>query len=328
MKLFFYLLAVVLITFSFHPVSGQQAPAANISSQRSLSISGRVVDRNGAAIPNATIRLASNNSDQVLNAVADGNGVFTLGNVPSGSYRLEILSNGFARSVQTIDVNETAASIPDVVLSPAQLSAEVTVTATRSVESIAAVPSSITVVDEEQLRNQVDLSNSLVDALGKLVPGLAPGSQSISTYGQTLRGRNAMVLIDGVPQSTTRNITRDLATIDPSAIERVEVIRGTTSIYGEGATGGIISITTKRPTEGKLSFTTDIGGSSSLSHPSGSLGGFIRQGVSGKRGPWDFLVNGSFDRTGGFFDAEGDRIAPDPHGQGGLADTNTFNILG
>ncbi|MDM7923319.1 MAG: TonB-dependent receptor, partial [Pyrinomonadaceae bacterium] len=134
--------------------------------------------------------------------------------------------------------------------------------------------------------------------------------------------------IDGVPQSTTRNITRDLATIDPAAIERIEVVRGTTSIYGEGATGGIISISTKRPAEGGLRFNTDIGGSTSLSHPSDSFGGFVRQTVTGKRGKWDFLVNGAFDRTGGLFDAEGDRLAPDPHGQGGLADTNSYNVLG
>ena len=49
-----------------------------------------------------------------------------------------------------------------------------------------------------------------------------------------------LVLIGGVQQSTPlRNGGRDLRIIDPSAIERIEVIKGATSIYSNGADGGI-----------------------------------------------------------------------------------------
>jgi iron complex outermembrane receptor protein len=62
-----------------------------------------------------------------------------------------------------------------------------------------------------------------------------------------LRGRQVLVLIDGIPQSTPlRNGARDLRVIDPSAIERVEVIKGASAIYGNGADGGIINYITKR----------------------------------------------------------------------------------
>ncbi|MDQ4120942.1 MAG: TonB-dependent receptor [Acidobacteriota bacterium] len=293
-----------------------------------FAIVGQVVDQNGGTIDSATVKLVGLDNDLRAETKTQTDGSFRFENIPSGRYQLTVRIQNFAETSKEIDLNGSNLNLPDTVLHPNALSAEVTVTATRTIESIAAIPASVTVIEQEQIQNQADLSNNLGDALGKLVPGLALGSQSNSSYGQTLRGRNAQVLIDGVPQSTTRNITRDLTTIDPSAIERIEVIRGTTAIYGEGATGGIISITTKRPTEGKLSFTTDFGGSLSLSHPSDSFGGFIRQTVTGKRGAFDFLVNGSFDRTSGFFDAEGDRIPPDPHGQGGLADTNIFNVLG
>lgn len=327
------LLQTALIVFagciwvSGQTVSADGEASRSIQAQNTRSIRGRIADGNGAAVPGAVVRLKGPGGSR-FDAVSDHEGAFRFENVARGEYDLTVEAKGFAQSVKKVEVSGSDVLLADVVMLPGALSEQVTISATRSAESIAAVPGSVTVIGEDQLREQADASNSLVDALGKLVPGLAPGSQSISTYGQTLRGRNAMVLIDGVPQSTTRNITRDLATIDPAAIERIEVVRGTTSIYGEGATGGIISITTKRPTEEKLRFTTDVGGSMSASHPADSFGGFVRQTVSGKRGKFDFLVNGSFDKTGGFFDAEGDRLPPDPHGQGGLADTNTFNILG
>lgn len=62
-----------------------------------------------------------------------------------------------------------------------------------------------------------------------------------------MRGRSVLVLIDGIPQSTPlRAGGRDIRSIDPSVIERVEVIKGATAIYGNGAEGGLINYITKR----------------------------------------------------------------------------------
>jgi iron complex outermembrane receptor protein len=77
-------------------------------------------------------------------------------------------------------------------------------------------------------------SNNLGDALGKMVPSLGLGVQSQSVFGQTVRGRRVLVLIDGIPQQTIRNVARDLQTISPQLVERVEVIRATTPLHGEG----------------------------------------------------------------------------------------------
>jgi iron complex outermembrane recepter protein len=323
--LFLLITAYIFVfnTFSIH------AQVTNGQGANALTVTGRITDQKGEIINSVTINLAGADNNLNLETKTLEDGSFRFENLTPGKYRLRVQRQEFAEISKELELTAgNNLNLPDIVLEPRSLSAEVTVSATRTVESIAAIPGAVTVIDGERLQDQSDLSNNLGDALGKLVPGLALGSQSNSSYGQTLRGRNAMVLIDGVPQSTTRNITRDLTTIDPSAIERVEVIRGTTAIYGEGATGGIISITTRRPTDGRWNFTTDFGGSLSLSHPNDSFGGFVRQTVTGKRGIFDFLVNGSFDRTGGFYDAEGDRIPPDPHGQGGLADTNVYNVLG
>lgn len=170
------------------------------------------------------------------------------------------------------------------------------------------------------------MSRDLGDMLGKLIPSLSPPTQSQSLQGLNLRGRKALVLIDGIPQNATRDTLRNLTTIHPSAIERIEVLPGATAIYGESAAGGIISIITKSPGEGPMHFTTDTNFNFSLPHPGDSPGGLIRQEVSGKQGIVDYSLSGAFEHVGGFFAADGDRIPPDV--QGSLSDTNTHDLFG
>jgi iron complex outermembrane recepter protein len=299
-----------------------------LAQEGSGSVYGTVFDSTGAAISGATVKLSSPKaSDLAASTTTDVNGIFRFHNLPEGKYRLSVTAAGFTEATQDLMIIAGGSGNIELLLNPAAISGDVVIGATRTVESIAAIPGSVTIIDREQITQQSDLSNSLTDALGKLVPGLAPGSQSSSVFGQTLRGRRPLVLIDGIPQATNRNVSRDLTTIDPAAIERIEVIRGATAIYGEGAAGGIINIITRSAATGEpLNFSTDIGFGNSLSHLADSFGGFTRQTFSGKHRRVDYLLSGSFDRTGGLFDAEGDRIPPDPHGQGGPADTNAYNL--
>jgi iron complex outermembrane recepter protein len=208
----------------------------------------------------------------------------------------------------------------------------VVVTSTREVGGtpLSNVPGSVTVIEREELDRQASISNDLGDVIAKTVPGFSPSNEALSNFGQTLRGRNFLVLLDGVPQSTPlRDVARDLRTIDPAAIERIEVIRGSTAIYGFGAAGGIINIITRQPEEGEQFLSTTLGGNVSLTHPDDSWGGTLSQTAAGDGEHFDYLFSLTGETVSSFFDAEGDRIPPDPlGGQGGLADTNAFNLLG
>lgn len=208
---------------------------------------------------------------------------------------------------------------------------EVTVEATRISDSLKTVSQSVTIVTKEELAEQtvINQTRNLGEMLPKLVPGLALNNQSSDNFGQGIRGRSALVLIDGVPQYSSINIGRDLNTIDPAAIERIEVIRGATAIYGKGASGGLINIITKKAGEGALTMTTDVTGSMSLVHPNASFGGSVTQGWMGAKGPFDFSVTGTFSRIGGQFDADGDRTVPGYQNYvGALADSNVVNVHG
>ena len=121
------------------------------------------------------------------------------------------------------------------------------VTGSRIAESIDEVPASITIITQKQIAQQLKVSSEIQSLLAYLVPGMAPSTGTSSNSGQTLRGRAPLVMIDGVPQSTPlRNGALGIRTLDASVIERIEVIKGATSIYGNGAAGGIINYITKK----------------------------------------------------------------------------------
>ncbi|MCR2702843.1 hypothetical protein NSP05_24405, partial [Salmonella enterica] len=77
----------------------------------------------------------------------------------------------------------------------------------------------------------------------------------------------------------------------PATIERVEVLRGSSSIYGAGATGGIVSITT-RPAGGEPVAETTVTAVSPLSRLGGDgLGGQLQQHFAGSQGMLDYAVD-------------------------------------
>ncbi|AMA10798.1 MULTISPECIES: TonB-dependent siderophore receptor [unclassified Picosynechococcus] len=242
-------------------------------------------------------------------------------------------------TVEIILVGETAAPFVDVLSQPSGLLVQVTpddfvdnleliVTATRTEAEEAAVPRSVTVISQAEIARQADLNRDLSSILAKLVPGLSPSTETTSIFGQSLRGRNISVLVDGIPQSTNRNAQRDLRTIDPGVIERIEIVRGPSAIYGDGATGGIINIITKQGAATGVESRSTIGFEFSTTNPEDSFGYSLQHSVSGTEDKFDYVADFAIFKTGGFFDADGDRIPPDPLGQGGLADLRSINLFG
>jgi iron complex outermembrane receptor protein len=203
---------------------------------------------------------------------------------------------------------------------------EIVVTATRTAERVTNVPRSITVIDSQEIQQQTGPSRSVGESLANQVPGFAAPTQTTATYGQTLRGRDVSVLIDGVPQTTNlQSFGREFRNIDPSAIERIEVVRGSTAIYGAQATGGVINIITRRPTEERLAAITEVGVNSTLTNTEDALGFNAQQTISGRSGNFDLTGTVSLSRSGAFYDAKGSRI---PFFEIGGDSSTLFNVFG
>ncbi len=206
--------------------------------------------------------------------------------------------------------------------------APIAVTATREGGAIDTLSRSVTVIARDDIEKQAATARNAAEILAKTVPGMAPSSQTLTNFGQTLRGRDVLVLVDGVPLRTSRNVSRDLFNILPSSIESIEVIHGGSAAYGGGAAGGVIHINTLRGEDGPPTFETTLSGGGALSRLDGeALFGQVQQQVSGRDGAVDYLVSLTGGRTQGFFDADGDRIPPEPS-QGDLSDTGTLDLLG
>lgn len=186
----------------------------------------------------------------------------------------------------------------------------------------------MTKLDEKQIELLKNCSSgNIATVLAKAVPGLSDSSRTITDYGQTLRGRNALILVDGVPMNLTRDTSRGLSSIDPESIQNIEVIRGSNAIYGSGAAGGIISITTKAA-GGEPTAKTVIGLQSPLTNfRTDALSGDIHQYFTGSLDNFDYALDFGYKRTGSSYDASGDRIAPEPS-QGDLFDSDAYSIGG
>ncbi|MEM6300479.1 MAG: TonB-dependent receptor [Pseudomonadota bacterium] len=135
---------------------------------------------------------------------------------------------------------------------------EVIVYSTRADKALDELTRSARVFTEEDLKKFNQQTTSVQEILGKTIPGFAPPVTEGSAGSLTLRGRDPLFLIDGVPIASNTNFTRFLDKFDPLTIGRTEVVYGPTSLYGAGATGGVIQLFTREPSEEGLEYSLGL----------------------------------------------------------------------
>ncbi|SHL89173.1 iron complex outermembrane recepter protein [Myroides odoratimimus subsp. xuanwuensis] len=237
----------------------------------------------------------------------DSKGELTIDVITTNEATLLVLASGYEE--QLVTINNTKLENPiEVVLKKLEESLdEIVIAAGRRAENIATIPSSVTIINQKEMEKQMSVTTDISTILSNLVPGLGSATNKGTSSGQTLRGRPLLVLIDGIPQSTPlMNGARDIRSIAPFAIERVEVIKGATSIYGNGSTGGIINyITKKNRGEQVFGGTTVLGTSFNPANSSGTLGYKVSQSFGGKYKKWNYMSGASIDYTGLQRDGDG-----------------------
>ena len=151
------------------------------------------------------------------------------------------------------------------VIAEEQKAQEIITTATRTPKLLTETLAPVTLVTSEEI--EISQPRDLFDVF-KQVPSLSVrrnGGQG-STTTLLLRGTNSdqtLVLVDGVRINSATSGTAALEHLDPSQIERIEIVRGArSSLYGADAIGGVVQIFTKRAEQGfhpevKVSAGTD-----------------------------------------------------------------------
>jgi iron complex outermembrane receptor protein len=294
--------------------------AAQDKDGRGLSLAGTVNDADGQPLSYATIAVSGAKGSQT-----DDQGRFLLTGLSEGIHRVTVSLVGF--QTERKDVQVVAGRVVEVsfILQTGNALSEVIITAGRKPESLKDVPSSVSILTARDIKEQLAVNPSIAAILGNTIPGLGTSSNKATNAGQTLRGRQVLVLIDGIPQSTPlMNGSRDIRTLDPAVIERVEVIKGATSIYGNGSAGGIINFITKKAVADRtFSGTTSMGVNGNLAHPSNTLGYRVSQSFSGTVNKLSYVVNGTYNYTGVLKDAKGNVNAqPD-----GLGENSLYNAF-
>lgn len=305
----------VLSAFSFAQTGKQQG-----------KIKGTVVTIDKKPAAAATVRLKGTNKA----AFTNNEGIFIIENISPGNYVLEASSLGYQVLEKEVIVTGGATTETTIQLSDAltQLT-EVIVSAGRNRETIDEVPSSVTIIGLRTMQQNINITTNLGDILENRVPGLAPSTGLSSNFGQTLRGRSLLIMVDGVPQSTPlRNGAMDIRALDPAVVERVEVVKGATAIYGNGAAGGLINYLTRNPRTTKwINSQTSLSNTGSLVKRSNSLGSRLSQMFYGDKGRFSYVLSGVYEQTGEHKDADGD-VLPPVYGLGETDSYNAFAKLG
>ncbi|MEL6198729.1 MAG: TonB-dependent receptor [Pseudomonadota bacterium] len=189
----------------------------------------------------------------------------------------------------------------------------IVVTSSRRDLTLEEIPRSVRVIDNETLEVFLEQSSNVQEILGKAIPGFAPPVTEGSAGSLSLRGRDPLYLIDGIPVASNTNFSRFLDKFDPLTIERIEVVYGPTALYGAGATGGVIQFFTKAPEAEGLHFqagaqvrtyvTDDDAFDGDGTSPK------IHARLSGRVNDWFSLVAyASFEDVNGTYRAEGDLL--------------------
>ncbi|WP_428847865.1 TonB-dependent receptor [Shewanella dokdonensis] len=185
------------------------------------------------------------------------------------------------------------------------------ITSSRMDKPLSAIPNTVTVIDQEQLKQQLAASRDLSSILGNLAPSFSPSRQKMSNTGETLRGRTPLIMIDGVPQSNPlRSGGRAGQTIDPAMIERIEIIHGANALHGLGAQGGIINYITKKP-QGSNEHRVSFNVSAPTDYESDGLSYGANYAFSGHADKLDMLGSVGYQSSGVYYDADGKVIGVD-----------------
>ena len=198
------------------------------------------------------------------------------------------------------------------------------VTGTRSPKAVDKIPGAVTVITPEEIQHTRALTEDATAVLARTVPGYAESSQAMSNTGETLRGRTALRLFDGVPQtSPLREGNRSGTFTDMGVIGRIEVINGPSASEGIGASGGIINYLSRVPTRPGTEF--NVSSRLQSQFKSDSFGWKVAADVAHKSDAYDVLAAASYIERGITYDGNGRRIGLNTSGS--LADTESNNLF-
>ena len=270
------------------------------SAKRLYRVKGVVKDSSGAVVKGAQASLRA--GGYVVDQPTGGDGRFDFGQVPAASGELTVSAKGFAsikREWKTGNGEKNLFLV--IVLKPAALAQEVTVTATRMQTPLSETTADVRVLTQDEVTATPALT---LDGILQQVPGFTlfrrtgslvanPTAQGVSLRGVGASGASrALVLVDGIPLNDPFGGWVYWDRVPREAVGRMEVVRGGVSdLYGSNAMGGVINILTRKSTTSEFDLDGSYGNENT---PAGSFWSNIQHG------PWTLDFDGEAFNTDGY----------------------------
>lgn len=248
-------------------------------------VAGVVVDPSGGVVANARV-IVITHAAAAPDVRTGADGTFSIPTTGTDPVTLRVEADGFLPWQRTLAASETRAL--RIILTPAGVLETITVTPTRSDLRLGDVPSSMSVLGREELRQSPAV---LADDVLRRVPSFSlfrrtssmaahPTAQGVSLRGIGPSGvSRTLVLVDGVPANDPFGGWVYWSRIALEHAERVEVVEGASSnLYGNYALGGVVNIVQAPATPRTLSVRAQSGSLNTHavdafgSHASGRVG--------------------------------------------------------
>lgn len=214
-----------------------QLNTINLPAQNTSSITGKIYEaKNNEPVPFATIILidiSDTVSHQLRGTISDDNGNFTIDQIHNGKYNLQVSSVGYKETIKTFEIS-SAKSI-DVGTFSLQ-------------DSSLFIAEGVIAADRVKGKSETDktiyyINNNLLSATGnspdllRHIPGVQVDlKQNISVDGNP----NVLLFVDGEERDKSY-----ISQLNPSQIDRIEVINTPPSNY-DGNISGVINFVLKK----------------------------------------------------------------------------------
>ncbi len=242
---------------AFTLMAALSSPAALHAQVYNGTITGNVSDSTGAAIPDAMVTATNVGTNVKFKAKTSSQGSYTIAQLPVGTYEVDVEAGNFKKSVTAgVEVHTSTNTEVSPILSVGSQTETVTVEANAvQVQTTSATVGEI--VDGTQVR-ELPLNGENFVGLTQLSPGVSAAS-SFDPTGKGLQGgvnfsvngnpyTNNLFLVDGVANNDQGSGRTILVYPATDTIAEFKMIRNSYGPEYGGASGAIVSITTRSGT--------------------------------------------------------------------------------
>jgi hypothetical protein len=213
-------------------------PASNARATVFSQLQGVVHDPQHRPLPGAHITLTAAHSRFAQSTDSNGEGAFTLLNIPLGDYTVAITHAGFETLQQSLTVHSDTSPILHFMLQIGSVSQSVTVTTETDVANVDTVTPT-TLVDRIDIAQTpgADRTNSMA-----MIADYTPGAYMTHDMLHMRGGHQLNWQIDGIEIPNTNIASNLAAQIDPKDIDYIEIQRGSYTADVGDRTYGVFNV--------------------------------------------------------------------------------------